>query len=986
MATTATTGRAAGQPQVCTPSFVARERELAALQNALALPPAVVLVEGEAGIGKSRLLQEFLASPGGCQHKALVVCCPPFRWPHTLGPVVDGVRAAADGGVARLGLSDLAGALRPLFPEWAADLPPAPEPLGDATADRHRLFRALAELLSHLAVGLLVTEDAHCADDATLEFLLFLTSLQQQRISLAVSYRPEDVPPGSLLLQLTSRLPAGTTRARITIPALGVLDTAALVSSMLGGAHVSGAFAEFLHQRTDGIPLVVEESVRLLHDRADLINRDGMWHRASLDEIQVPPTVRDATLERAGRLRPPAQRALQAAAVLTDPAEEATLMAVAGLRETEVSAAAAEAVASGLLAEDNRGWLAFRHILTARAVYDAIPGPQRRKMHAAAGEALEQMSPLPVGQLARHFREGRDQERWIRYAEEAADVAIAAGDDGSAIDLLASLLIETGVPPGARARLARKLVRAAFSRRVAVDDRIREVVRALRAALSALGLNAEEQAEIRNPLGRMLLQLGEWETGYAELEQAAHHLNGNPVEAARTMIALGWPRAGPWHARVHLQWLHRGAGLVTSAMSPGDRLALTGDRANALLQLGEPAGWDVAAELPAEASDAETRLHLARAWVNIGEAAMLWGRYTEARRRFGSALEMADTDQCARLREISLITIAHLDWYTGAWQDLARRAVALADDDASDPLGRDEAILVAGLLCAAHGDRGQAEKQLCHVLGEAQRRGIVDLALAPAAMLARLRLGDGDAAGAFRLTDEPVRALTGKGIWVWATDIAPVRAEALLAVGRHEEARRFTAAFARGLQGRDAPAPRAALLMCRAVMAAPGPAPARAAAAFARAAAAWDALPRPYDALLAREQQGRCLLRAGGHDGLAVLSEVFTGLSGLGAREDARRVAHRLHEHGITVRQAHPGGRPSYGDQLSPRELEVVRLLATGRTNQEIARALILSPKTVARHVDSAMRKLTVPSRTALAVAAIGAGIVPAARPQAAAR
>uniref|UniRef100_UPI001FEAB806 ATP-binding protein n=1 Tax=Allorhizocola rhizosphaerae TaxID=1872709 RepID=UPI001FEAB806 len=112
-------------PALSAPAFVGRQRELAALHHALTRPPFVVLLEGEAGIGKSRLLREFLAS---AHARALMGVCPPLREPYTLGPVVDAVREFADRPSGPR-LSGLAGALRPLFPEWAADLPPAPEPL-----------------------------------------------------------------------------------------------------------------------------------------------------------------------------------------------------------------------------------------------------------------------------------------------------------------------------------------------------------------------------------------------------------------------------------------------------------------------------------------------------------------------------------------------------------------------------------------------------------------------------------------------------------------------------------------------------------------------------------------------------------------------------------------------------------------------------------------------------------------------------------------
>lgn len=97
-------------PTVSTPHFVGRDREMAALRGALARPPAIVLVEGEAGIGKSRLLREWLAAPD--QRTALVSVCPPLRESLTLGPIVDAFRGI-DRPVSQLRLTELAGALRP---------------------------------------------------------------------------------------------------------------------------------------------------------------------------------------------------------------------------------------------------------------------------------------------------------------------------------------------------------------------------------------------------------------------------------------------------------------------------------------------------------------------------------------------------------------------------------------------------------------------------------------------------------------------------------------------------------------------------------------------------------------------------------------------------------------------------------------------------------------------------------------------------------
>jgi predicted ATPase len=230
--------------------LVGRAGELRALRQALAGNPALVLVEGEAGIGKTRLLTEALAEQEG----ALVATCPPLRQPQTLGPIVDALRDAA-GQVGQLGLSPLGGALRPLLPEWAADLPAPLEPAEDATAARHRIFRALSELLDRLRIGLLVVEDAHHADDATLELLLFLCSGPARRLCLVVTYRPEDVPARSLLLRLGSLRSSLGGAIRIGLGPLSETETAELVSSMLSAKTVTAEFARLLYQRTDGVPL-----------------------------------------------------------------------------------------------------------------------------------------------------------------------------------------------------------------------------------------------------------------------------------------------------------------------------------------------------------------------------------------------------------------------------------------------------------------------------------------------------------------------------------------------------------------------------------------------------------------------------------------------------------------------------------------------------------------------------------------------------------
>ncbi|HEY1914342.1 MAG TPA: LuxR C-terminal-related transcriptional regulator, partial [Streptosporangiaceae bacterium] len=922
---------------------------------------------------KSRLVREFLASQDAREHRSLIAACPPVHQPFTLGPLVDALRQAADG-VAGLRLSPLAGTLRPLLPEWAADLPEAPEQLQDASAARHRLFRALAELLARLGVSVLVVEDAHWADEVTLEFLLFITASQAPRISLVVTYRPDEMTSVPLLRRLSSRMPAGG-GARITLRPLDVTATASLVSSMLGGELVSEDFAVFLHERTDGLPLALEESVRLLYDRTDLIRHAGQWERRSLHELAVPPTVRDSVLERVQRLAPAARHIVQAAAVLTDPASEQSLMKVAGLSEDQAEPGLTAALDSGMLAEDERGLVSFRHVLACRAVYESVPFSVRRRLHHRAARALRGVTPSPVAQLARHYREAGEAREWRRYGEQAADLALAVGDESVAAGLLHDLITRASSPPDLILRLAAKVPLYGLPRHALLSD----LADSLRALIDAGALSEAKCAEARSLLGRVLLNAREYSLGVAELELAIPGLAHQPVEAARAMVRLGWPGRTVWPISVHRRWLEQAAATVASATIPrADRLELTVNRATALLQIGDPAGWLVAAEIPGiPASPAEAQ-HVTRSCMNLGDSAMQWGRYEQARRWLATGLNMAGQHDSPRLRYGLQVTLVHLDWFTGQWPGLAAHCAELIAMEEADPLGALEAVLVDGMLDAAAG-APEAERKLREVLDRERASGAVDTPLEPAGALARLRLADGHVDDALALTDDPMRVITVKGLWMWATNVAPVRVYSLIQAGRCTEAASLVDAFACGLHDRDIPSPRAALTTCQALLAEGLGQPARAAELFADAAAAWAVLPRPYDALLAQCQQACCLLASDEEEaGLKLLAEAARGLCALGAAADAARAEQTLREHGVmTEERPRRAGRRSYGDQLSPREAEVLQLLVTGRTNREIAEVLTVSPRTVASHLDSAMRKLKVSSRTALAVAAVEAGLAP---------
>lgn len=962
---------------VASPVLAGRTSELTLLVDALADPPAVAFVDGEAGIGKTRLLRECLCAKPLAGRTVLVANCPPLAEPFPLGPIVNGVRRFRPA-LADVRLSPLVGALRPLFPEWADVLPARPEPPEDPAETRQQLQAALTELIDRLGVELLVLEDAHWADTATLEWLLTLISSGDLAVSIVMTYRGAEVPEGSLLRRLSSRPLDEVTRVRVELAPLGVAATRQLVGSMLGTDQVSDQFAAFLHEHTDGIPLALEETIRLLRERHDIIRQHGTWTRKALDDLDVPATVRDSVLERVERLSPEAREVLRAAAILAEPADPSLLTRVAGIDDEAGERGVAGALAVGLLHDVAGGKLVFRHVLDAQAVVDDLPASQRWALHARAAAQLRRLDQEPVVRLARHFAEAGDVDNWCHYAEAAADLAYESGDDRSAVMLLQRLLTAVEHPIARRARLAIRLGQVAFFGAATLGESLLgQVVAGLRGVLDSSVCPPQARGELRLLLGRLLWRVGERSGAFAELEAAVPDLAHRPDLALRAMVNLAAPMVSEMPAAWHRQWLERAAALVPEHWSPAERLVFAHRRASTLLALGEQAGWDAIEELSGGAAGGGEDREIASSWLNAAWSSLLWGRYRDTRRLLTIAEEQIRRTRFERVARHALLAEAFLNWFTGRWAGLRDTALALAEVEDAEPSDRLFARYVMGLLDLAAGARASAARVLRGV-ADVQGRLAADVVvvMTPAA-LGRLHLAEGAATEAVRETERVVELIARKGVWMWATEIAPVRLQALIATGQLTDAEQLVAEFAAGTAGRKAPAPAAAVIVCQALLAEAHGELAEAARLFAGAAQAWAPLPRPYDELLALERQGCCQLAGGDRDeGIEVLTGTERRLRELGAKWDADRVAQLLRQHGVEVSRAWKRGRKGYGDQLSPREVEVVALIATGLTNKQVAERLYLSPWTVGKHLAAAMRKLGVRSRTAVGAAATDAGLL----------
>ncbi|OLF10580.1 hypothetical protein BLA60_15495 [Actinophytocola xinjiangensis] len=957
-----------------------RDDLVARMVEAIVAGPTLVLIEGEPGIGKTRLLREVLGHPDVAERRQVVGVCPPLDRPFPLGAAVDGVRRLRDrlghADLRSFGLSNLCGALLPLFPEWAGELPSAPEPLDDSAATRHRLLRALTELVARLGADLVVIENAQWADRATIEWLLLLASDLDSECSLIVTYRPADVDRDSLLWGLTSRMPESHALLRVAPGPLDVDQARRLIDDVLGGDGVSEELAALIHDHTDGVPLAVEATVRLLRDRDAGPLSTGTVNRQVLSQLTVPRTIADSVRERLSRLPPEAVRLLEAAAVLAHPADGTVLAEVAALRPEQGELALDAALKSGILGETGVATYGFRHALSARAVLDTVPPSGVRTRHARAAESLRRHHPQALDQLARHSRGAGDIEAWCRYGEASADRAVAAGDGRGAFLTLLELVEEANHPIDRHLRLVDKLGDAWFYGEDALGGFADRVMTAVRELLGSVDCGPGERGELRLRLGRALWSAGRAREAIAEFEASVPDLEVHrPDLAVRSMLNLAFPFTPGWAPERHLRWLTRATDLVTAAGSPVERAATAAHRSTLLLLFGEEAAWP--GPEPSAGLTPSQRAATASRIVDHAIATLAWGRCPAVRHLLDDAGRiMADTGASLPALALSVQVVdAGLRWHTGNWDGLLEEATALA----FRAVRRDErmwAYAVAGQLAIATGSHTVAERHLRAAVDNGAGAVLMPQhTIAPGA-LARLLLGRRRVDDALRVTEPVLAVVADKAVWHWSADILGVHVESLLAAGRGQEAQRLIDAVADWHRGRRIPASAAALTVCRGLLV-QGRDPVGAARLFCDAARQWAELPRPYDALLAAERQSRCLLAAGElSEAVALLRETEQRLRDLGASWDADRVVYTLREYNVEIARTWRRGPQGYGDELSPREIQVIEHAARGMTNKEIAVALFISPRTVGQHLSKAMQKTGVASRTALVVAATHAGLI----------
>jgi DNA-binding CsgD family transcriptional regulator len=979
------------------PVLVGRADQLAVLEAALGPSghggPSVVLVGGEAGVGKSRLASEFAARASAAGARVLTGGCVelgtdglPFA-PFTtvlrelvrdLGP--DGVAALLPSGASR----DFAR----LLPEFgSADGDP-----GDIVA-RARLFEQMLALLERLADDgpvVLLIEDAHWADRSTRDLLAFLVGRQQvlDGVLIVVTYRSDEMHRTHPLRPLLAELARLAWVERMDLPRLDRLHADELVARILG-REPEPSFADQVYLRADGNPLFVEE---LLCDCAG-----GVL-------TVLPESLRELLLAAVRRLPEETQEVLRAASAGGQRVGHALLAAVTGLDDDALSRALRPAVAANVLTADVDGY-AFRHGLIREAILDDLLPGDHTRLHTRFARALRDDPGLvPPGRAvieqAYHWYAAHDTVGALVSSWRAAEQAGCALAHAEQLTLLGRVLELWDKVPDAEQRIgASHLSVLELSARVAETagendrsaafasaalDEVDPAAEPARAALlletrakarqygsPAADLRADlqtaldlvppgaadaERARVLITMARHVLPPYAPQTA-AALEEALRLAQraGDPAIEAKALCDLAMFRSRGGDDPAALEMLGRAGAIAGRAGAYDSLLAAVINESHVLEGMGQ---HERAAEVARAGIASAEDYGLARSSgtflaINVAEPLAALGRWDEAAEVLEHALALSPTRHTNRtaLRQLT------------AQLALRRGDLAAAADSA--------AIARAALSNVGRWLRGQyripmarldvelllAESKPADALAvAADAVARLDLALDPryawpllataaraAAAAGPARRGEGELAGQAADLLAQLRTLAGT-MAAWG----PVQQADRLTF-RAEELRAGPGGYTDATQARHV------------------------LAAFDAAAAAWEGDGQPYPLADALLRGAEAALAASDRDGAATrLRRAAELADDLGARPLAAEIQALARSARIRPDGGQPGHRAAAATPLglTAREFEVLRLVADGRSNPEIAARLFISAKTASVHVSNILAKTGVASRGEAAAAA----------------
>ena len=945
---------------MASPVLVGRDEFLALARRRLDLAATggghLLLVSGEAGIGKTRLVSTIA------------------RRAETLGFRV--VRAAsfpddaeASGGV----LLDLAGQLRrsadPVLTGVGEVLAQRLAAAGQGVGDSHRQRRILVQELTDALLALpterpalVAVEDLHWADQLSLDVLARYVSAVIGTLPTMVmcAYRSDELYPWTPLREWRSRLLTQRLAEEIRLPRLTLNETATVISSMRGGVAPARLVAE-IHDRSDGIPLHVEELLAGSGEHGGDPGPD-----ADVEDLRVPDTLADAVLVRAKALDGPAHDVGAAAAVIGRSFDFDLLTAVTQLPPETVDRCLRDLSSLHLVrAGTDAVTFDFRHALIRAALYADLSLPLRRRLHERVAVVAVERG-YSAAFVSAHYDHAMLSAPAYQYASVAASEASAVSAHREALQLYRRALRNRPRDIGADEHatlLAQLAVEAAAVDDNTAADEAFEAAHALWAQAAdriAAAAVVPAHVAVRHLLGDGLEQrVRRLEGALASLHLLSGQVAAEQVRA-RLLSALSAAYMLDRRLDESIAYGEQSRDLSNRLCDTEARLNTAATLGSVLVFAGQQDGWTLLEEAVTAAVDGEQEAEAARSYRMIGSSASVLVEYPRAEHWLTRGIAYAENVDLWNHRSYMAAHLAHVHWACGDWraaQDVADHAVADGHGGLTTLI---TAQYVLGYLALGRGEWARANELLGKALDLGRSMAELQRLSPPLWGLAETALLSGDLATAVELCERGYEASAEVGDAAYLFPFLVTGTRAHLAGQDLDGARQWFSRVETAVAARAIPGTLPAVVHARGLIELASGERQAAARSLAAARTSWVERERFWEGTWALLDQAACAA-ASRHPAEAMsLARSARDLAQLvdAAPIEAAADALLRVDDGREVSPWHP---------LSAREHSVAQLVAAGLTNREIAARLVLSPKTVSAHVEHILTKLGAARRAEIA-------------------
>lgn len=983
--------------------WVGRVREMAeartVLRRAVSGKGRVLLISGEPGVGKTRFVRELVSASGLPDANVLTGECyaeggPPYA---SLAQMIRDAFESSSRNEVNLPDENLRDLL-PIFSSLRTRFTDiSPDQNYDPRAEQQRAYEGFVGFCSTLcsrAPLLLFVDDVHWADTDTL-FLLMHLARQGRKLPLLIvmTYRDSELEATPDLNKVLLDLNRERLAVHLKLERLSRQETQNLLASMFG-EEITADFLDGIFRQTEGNPFFIEEVCKALVEAGQISFQEGRWHRPAMAEMRIPQTVHSAIRARLQKLPDSTQEALRMAAILGSDFDFETLQHACDLDEDTLINSLESAVRARIITEAQpvqtaRFRFSFVHVLIPTTIRESIIHVRRRRLHLRAAQAIEAVHPDDFEVLAYQYNEAGELERARQFYMRAGDRAQRTAPAEAARYYRAALdRWETDDDPASQAEIMARLGYCLW-----IIDDIRGSLKYYQTAyilFDQLG-NRTQSGEMQRMIGRLYWQQADRGLALQHIQQALAIQEQGPetVELARAIDAIAQMYMLAHENDQALAWGKRTLKLAETLGAEDVSVSALNDIGCSLAQSGNfEIGYANLQESLRRAISAGLFQLASRAYFNLGIMYQRECRYKQAEDTMKELYTYSTKFYTKIYSHSALWQLMWINWYTGRWDIALNYRNQMVESQ--DILITIWANRIFGMIDLDLGMVHEALSELEESLPGAVRADEFQTTAPHWAQLARAYAALGQDAKMMEAIDRLLEFITARS-YQSIVSVMPMLIVCRLTAAQNTSSAleiAHTCAYqlerlAHQFHTEEA---EAALAEARGVVFLSEGHPLDATEQFRQAVSHWGSIERRYDRARALGCLGSALQGMGEpEDARAAYQQASEIIAALADQLDPDRRSFFLASSMVLeIRQAgealsriplqkEPRQVPSL---LTEREVEVLKLVAQGLTNAQIAEQLMLSPLTVNAHLRSIFNRLDVTNRTAAVHNGVELGLI----------